>query len=153
MQLQIVLALIPSFLPLTQHADYAMITFKFFIAISVIALANCQYERPIPEGCENGLRPVYVFNSAYTILPDGGFCCPCYQSESNCTSEEEVRSICPNGIVYEPCFHCRTCAQGIGETCGGTYGLQGVCEQTTLECTVGTYPDKNITGVCVTLRK
>ena len=79
-----------------------MIIFKFFVAILIITLATCQCERPIPEGCENGTRPVYVFNSAYTILPDGTtLCCPLYQSDSNCTSEEEVRSICPNRIVPE----------------------------------------------------
>ena len=80
-----------------------------------------------------------------------------YQSDSNCDSEKKVRSKCPNGIVYEPCVHCKTCANGIGETCGGLHGLQGRCEQATLECTVGVgtfgIPDENITGVCVTLRK
>ena len=131
----------------------AMIVFKVFVAISVIALANCQDERPIPEGCDNGTRPIYVYNSAYTILPDGGFCCPEYHFQSNCISEEEVRRVCPHGIVYEPCAHCRTCAKGIGETCGGTHALQGICERATLECTVGTFPDENVTGVCVTLRK
>lgn len=113
-----------------KSATSAMIIFKFFVAILVIALANCQYEWPIPDG---------------TTL-----CCPLYQSDSNCTSEGEVRSICPNGIVPVPCHHCKRCTKGIGESCGGLHHIQGICEEATLECTAETYPDA---GVCVTLHK
>ena len=31
------------------------------------------------------------------------------------------------GVVYEPCFHCKTCAKLIGETCLGRHYIHGRC--------------------------
>jgi len=117
----------------------------------IITLANCQYEQPILESCENGTRPVYVFNSAYTILPDGTtLCCPLYQSDSNCTSEEEVQSTCPNGIVPE----------ALSSLCKGNHAEKAVevyiaFKEFVRGSNIGMYcrdlyPDA---GVCVTLHK
>lgn len=79
----------------------------------------------------NGTKPVDIINSKYTLLPNGTLCCPLErysQHRDYCTSKAVMKDICGDrGIVYEPCFHCKTCAKSIGETCSGPQYTHGHC--------------------------
>lgn len=87
------------------------------------------------EDCKEigGVVPVSVFNSPYTILPNGSLCCPEYIGDSCNRDEKEIATKCPGELVYEPCYFCKTCAKQLGESCGGNQGQYGKCDEE-LEC-------------------
>ena len=118
-----------------------------FIALSCAPL--CLADPP----CDfrDHVQPIFVKNSKYTVQENGKICCPATATESECIPKDVMECICPHGTVYEPCRHCRTCARGPGEMCGGVYGAIGECAAG-LKCTA----DKerfldgyNDTGICV----
>ncbi len=102
---------------------------------------------------ENGSKPIGMYNSPYTILPNGSLCCPFtpyhLNGESVCFDEDRVEAYCKirgRGVTHEPCIYCRTCAQLAGETCRGPQLIHGNCDEG-LEC-IGTGPDDTKVGVC-----
>lgn len=114
-----------------------------------LLLASCMMGRgfiikPVEEiDCESvsgATRPTHIYNSKYSLLADGNICCPSSEyNEHNvhyCIPNDRVVEICAaqeRGSVYEPCFHCLTCAKLIGEKCGGIQGIYGSCDRD-LEC-------------------
>ena len=97
------------------------------------------------------VQPIFVKNSKYTVQENGEICCPLNYEDSECIPADEMKCCCPHGLVSEPCHHCKTCAKGPGEMCGGLYGAIGKCAKG-LRCTADR--DKfihglNITGICV----
>lgn len=91
-----------------------------------------------------GTVPVDVYNSPYTILPNGSLCCPEYIGNSCNKDEKAVATECPGGLVYEPCHFCKTCAKLLGMVCGGHQSQYGKCLEG-LECIAS---NKNATGIC-----
>ena len=106
-----------------------------FILLGISPLKNVMCQLPTSTCAElGGTTPVDIYNSPYTILPDGSLCCDLYTGPQTCISEEEVRVHCQDrGLVLEPCHFCKTCAKIVGERCGGTQGQYGRCEEG-LEC-------------------
>ncbi len=123
---------------------YARVVLVLSLCLSnalCVPVAACDYRE--------GDQPVPVLNSKYSIV-DGNFCCPLNYADSNCKTEEEMKCLCPHGMVDEPCRHCQTCAKGLGEECGGTYGINGECMHG-LRCSADRkiYSDGgNVTGIC-----
>ena len=93
-----------------------------------------------------GTVPVPIFNSPYTILPNGSICCPRYVGDF-CEDEKQIAAgkCLGRGIVDEPCHFCKTCAKLAGEPCGGNENQYGTCNEG-LECVES---DQNSThGIC-----
>ena len=128
-----------------------MNTLRVLLVISTISIVSCQ--QGVHEVCMNGVKPLFVPNSPYSILPNGSLCCPPLLEDSNCSSEKDMQTKCPDGLLIdEPCFFCMTCAKRLGEICGGAYGTLGRCNRS-LECNAHELTflsGQNITGVCVT---
>ncbi|XP_057309973.1 uncharacterized protein LOC130647973 [Hydractinia symbiolongicarpus] len=53
--------------------------------------------------------------------------CPDDCSRLMCMKGRHLKKICKNGIVYEACGCCRTCAKGEGDICGGPMDMYGKC--------------------------
>lgn len=93
-----------------------------------------------------GTVPIPIFNSPYTILPNGSLCCPKYIGDF-CEDEKVIAGdkCRGRGLVHEPCHFCKTCAKLAGEPCGGHQNLYGTCDEG-LECVEA---DQNSThGIC-----
>lgn len=111
---------------------------------------------PVEVDCDrfNGSHiPVPVVNSRYRLLQNGTLCCPLntFDNYGNfyCISDEVMETECRQlnrGVVYEPCYHCKTCAKLEGETCEGPQNSHGFCDSG-LEC-IGTDQDSNGIGAC-----
>lgn len=93
-----------------------------------------------------GTVPIPIYNSPYTLLPNGSLCCPLYVGDSCQTDEEQLdTNKCEGGLVLEPCHFCKTCAKQAGEPCGGQQNIYGTCDEG-LECN---QLDQNSThGIC-----
>lgn len=52
---------------------------------------------------------------------------------------------CPGGLAPDPCGCCPVCARGLNQTCGGQYGILGVCDQG-LTCVITPANGQPITG-------
>ena len=110
---------------------------------------------PIDDHCAGGIVPIPIFNSQYRIRDGQHLCCPervhdIVTDESYCLSEDRVREFCSRegrGMVYDPCYHCKTCAKKVGETCEGLQLIHGECNQG-LEC-AGIEEDEDQIGVCI----
>ena len=95
-----------------------------------------------------GTVPIPIWNSPYTLLPNGSLCCPMYDISRYCQTDEKLldTSKCLGGLVKEPCGFCKTCAKVAGEPCGGHQNLNGTCDEG-LECVQS---DENSThGICL----
>lgn len=98
---------------------------KTVIASIIITLVSSAPTEEIDCLARNGSIPVEVFNSKYTILPNGLLCCPRYSGDSNC---QDVKDTCgERELVKEPCHHCKTCSKLLGEDCGGPHSIYGKC--------------------------
>ena len=97
--------------------------------------------------CEanGGEVPVPLFNSPYTIFPNGTLCCPEYQEGLCVKDEKAIADKCSGGLVYEPCFYCKTCAKQAGESCGGAQSTYGRCDEG-MECATTNITDTR--GIC-----
>ena len=128
--------------------------YQSLLIFSLCAIGSCIALREeiytIGEGIDctdiGGTVPIPIFNSPYTILPNGSLCCPKYIGDF-CEDEKVIAGdkCRGRGLVYEPCHFCKTCAKLAGESCGGHQNLYGTCDEG-LECVEA---DQNSThGIC-----
>lgn len=124
-----------------------MKTLLHLLIVALYVFPNLDCTRSVVEvDCReiSGTVPVPIFNSPYTILPNGSLCCPLFPRDSCNQDEKVIATKCPGGLVFEPCHFCKTCAKSAGERCGGIQNQHGTCDQG-LECAER---DQNGTGTC-----
>lgn len=164
----------PAYEILSLNLQYKiMLSTSFLIVLALFAIAAAANAHPAPthiseleicssQGATTPALP--VFNSVYSVFPDGSLCCPPdYYPENNynsyCISKEEMADKCGKeyrGINHEPCFQCYRCAKLIGELCHGPYKAHGRCDKDRgLECLNGGripsgFDDNYAIGVCTT---
>ena len=104
------------------------------ISLEFLLQAECLPTETVTVNCmtlNTTVVPVPIVNSRYSILPNGDICCPEYRFDENgdyCISDSDMADLCNGaGIVYEPCYHCKTCGKKIGERCHGTHYMHGHC--------------------------
>lgn len=128
---------------------------RLLTILALLSAGTATDNWPISDRCAGGTVPIPIFNSRYRILEDQHLCCPervydVVTAESYCLTEDRVREFCARegrGMVYEPCYHCRTCAKKVGETCGGLELIHGECDQGLL-C-AGIEENEERIGMCI----
>lgn len=97
------------------------------------------------------LVTLWSFQTFFLSLGVAGYLCSSQCDRSQCRELEN----CPGSKVFDACSCCFECAKQVGESCGGSYSLEGTCEGGLL-CVIKPPPNgglitQDLPGVCAGL--